>query len=217
MLLDLQFAKASPLDRRTAPRSAAVLFGRLMRTDKQEYDCETLEVALGGLIITADVRLEVGEPLIANFDLLGSVVGRILRKVAGGYVLVLETTPKREKKLAQQLAEVTNRLTTPDAQLRRHRRAPVNGIVDVDLGSGPVAFRCLNVSVSGALIQCEERPEVGTPVSFGGLPATVVRHDVRGIAVNFGEDQPSLKAACGLVRPGKPAAPAPSPTSFFGR
>jgi hypothetical protein len=53
-----------------------VLFGRLMRADKQEYDCETVEVALGGLVITSDVRLEMGEPLIANFDLLGSVVGR---------------------------------------------------------------------------------------------------------------------------------------------
>lgn len=194
-----------------------MLFGRLMRADKQEYDCETVEVALGGLVITSDVRLEMGEPLIANFDLLGSVVGRILRKVAGGYVLVLETTPKREDKLAKQLAELTKRLTTPDAQLRRHRRAPVNGIVDVDLGSGPVAFRCLNVSVSGALIQCEERPEVGTAVSFGGLPATVVRHDARGIAVTFGEHQPSLKAACGLVRPGKPAVAAPSLPSLSGR
>jgi hypothetical protein len=196
----LQFAKASPLERRTAPRSAAVLFGRLMRADKQEYDCETVEVALGGLVITADIRLEVGEPLIANFDLLGSVVGRILRKVAGGYVLVLETTPKREQKLAQQIAELSRRLTEPDGLLRRHRRAPVNGIVDVDFGGKSVSHRCLNISVSGALLASDDLPDLGVAVSFGGVPAKVVRHDLRGFAVAFDTLQPSLKAASGLIR-----------------
>jgi len=200
----LQFAKASPLERRTAPRSAAVLFGRLMRADKQEYDCETVEVALGGLVITADIRLEVGEPLIANFDLLGSVVGRILRKVAGGYVLVLDTTPKREQKLAQQIAELSRRLTEQDGRLRRHRRAPVNGMVDIDFGGKSVSYRCLNVSVSGALLECDDLPDLGVSVSFSGVPAKVVRHDIRGFAVAFDELQPSLKAVCALIRPAKP-------------
>lgn len=163
-----------------------------MRRDKREYACETVQISSTGIVITCDVRLEIGEPIVAFFDLLGAVQGRVGRKVPGGYVLELETTDRRRAKLEAQVQEWAARLAFNAQKLRRHRRLTLKLNLDVDLGKGPVIVRCLNISVSGALLEMATWPPIGSTITVAGRPAKIVRHDARGIGVEFETQMPSL-------------------------
>lgn len=166
-----------------------------MRRNKTEYACETLEVSNSGVVIVSDVRLEIGETVIAYLDLLGGVEAKVSRKVAGGYVLTINTTPRRRSKIASQVDELMVRLAGPGSRLRRHRRVVSNLSLNVDLGCGPSLVRCLNISVSGALLEHEHCPPIGLDVVVGGRKARVVRHEPRGFAVAFDEPLASLDQA----------------------
>ena len=163
-----------------------------MRQDKKEYACETVQIAAGGVVITADVRLEVGEPIVACFDLLGAVCGHIKRKVPGGYVLEFETTPRRRAKLDSLVQGLVARLAWNGQRLRRHRRLTLKLNLDVNLGGGPTTVRCLNISLSGALLETLQQTPVGTLITVADHPARVVRHDPRGLGVQFEPHLPSL-------------------------
>jgi len=158
-----------------------------MRRDKKEHVCETLEVSAGGVVIATDVRLEIGEPVVAYFDLLGGVAGRVVRKVAGGYVIAVDASPRRRAKLVAQVQDISARLNDPSQRLRRHRRVATNMCLEADVGDGPILVRCLNISVSGALIECmgDQLPEVDQAILVGGRHARVIRHELRGYAVAF--------------------------------
>ncbi|MFZ4805946.1 MAG: PilZ domain-containing protein [Hyphomicrobiaceae bacterium] len=195
----MEFAKAAPLERRGFARSSVVLFGRLMRADKREYNCQTLELAVGGLVLATDCRLEIGESVVVYLDLLGGVDGRVSRKVAGGYVIAINATPRRRARLTAQIQELAARLALAGQHIRRNRRLMVSLGLEIDDGSGrPSIQRCLNISVTGALIEATEPPPIGTAIRIGGRGARVVRHEVRGYAITFDEPVATLDWAVRL-------------------
>lgn len=166
-----------------------------MRANKQEYSCETLEVATGGVVIATPVRLEIGEKVVAYLDLLGGLEAKVARKVVGGYVLSLIATPARKVRLAAQVRELEARLAAPGQQMRRHQRVLTNLCLDLEWRGARKLYRCLNISASGALIESEHLLPIGAEVAVGGLQAHVVRHEPRGFAVEFEEPLGSLDRA----------------------
>ena len=113
--------------------------------------------------------------------------GKVARIRDDGFALELNTTPRKKAKLAAQLTWLANKHELDLPEDRRHERIqPRNpsGIMTLDDGR---QYRCriIDLSVSGAAIEINVRPAIGTQVTLGNMRGQVVRHFEDGIAIEF--------------------------------
>jgi hypothetical protein len=178
---------ATPLERRRDKRYNITLLGRFMRENKQEFPCKLRDISTGGAAIMSPVELEIGERIVAYFDHIGGIEGIVVRCFEGGFGIELRVTQHKRDKLAAQLAWLSNRAHDHSLPQRRHDRfALTNKTATLVLDEGiSVQVRVLDVSISGASIETEARPPIGSEVVLGKLRARVARHHVVGIGLEF--------------------------------
>ncbi len=176
-------------ERRRYKRIELTLLGRFMRADKQEYTCRLNDISIGGASIASDVLPNERERVVVQFEEIGILEGEVVRAFPGGFAMTFTATHRRRQKLAAQLTWLLNRHELDAADQRRpghDRIALIPKPVAIVFPDGEVYERnVLDVSISGASIQMELRPALGTTLVVGRLPARVVRHHDRGIGVEF--------------------------------
>ncbi len=174
-------------DRRRHKRLAVTLKGRFMREDKQEYECILVDISAGGAAVTASVRPESGERIVASFDQIGMLEGTVVREVEGGFAFRIMATKHKREKLVAQLTWLANRSELGTAEERRHERiTPPNSLVSLQIvDEPPMTCRLLDISISGASVVSPLRPPLGTEVTLGRLRARVVRLHGQGFGVQF--------------------------------
>lgn len=180
-----------PHERRRFQRVTVDLSGRYMLTDKNEYGCFVVDMSPGGVLMNAPQLGEVGEHVIAYIDHIGRVEGKIARKFDGGFAMTIEASMRKRDKLAAQLTWLANRKALNLPEDRRHERIlPKNPDSQITLPDGQI-LRCrlLDLSLSGAAVMLQTKPEIGTQVLLGRIRARVVRHIENGIAVEFANIQ----------------------------
>ncbi|MDX2157612.1 MAG: PilZ domain-containing protein [Hyphomicrobiaceae bacterium] len=174
-------------DRRRHRRVPLSLLGRFMRANKQEYPCKLVDISVGGAALMSPVPVEDGERVVVYLDVLGGLEGKVVRQLPGGFAMELSATPHKREKLAAQITWLINRHELGTADGRRHERiVPRKSSSTLEV-EGDVITPCqvLDVSISGASIETEARPPIGTEVKLGKLRSRVVRHHETGLAVRF--------------------------------
>jgi hypothetical protein len=174
-------------ERRRFQRVSLSLQGRFMLEDRQEYDCEVINMSPGDLALTAPVSGRMGERVVAYVDHLGRLEGKIARLLPNGFAIILSATPRKRDKLAAQLTWLANRQILQLPEDRRHGRfAPRNSMGHMILPNGlNVVCRVIDLSLSGAAIGTEHRPQLGALVTIGKVQGRVVRYIENGFAVEF--------------------------------
>jgi hypothetical protein len=178
---------SKPLERRRHARVKLALLGRYMLEDKREFPCQTIDVSVGGLSITAPVRGALGERIVAYFDALGRVEGIVVRHLEFGFALKVNMTPAKREKLVNQLTWLVNRKTLGLPEDRRHERIvpkDTNTIIKLADGSTFPA-KIVDISISGAAITCTGQAPMGAMLHIGKRPARVVRVFDHGLALEF--------------------------------
>ncbi len=173
-------------DKRRHYRVTVPLLGRYMLANREEYPCQTVNISPGGLLVTAPVRGEVGERIVAYLEHLGRIEGEIVRHVDEGFAMTIAATVRKRDKLASQLTWLANRTALGLPEDRRHERVtPRNAgsVLKVNGREHPV--RLIDVSMSGAALSTELKLPLGTGVVVGATAAKVVRHFQGGLAVEF--------------------------------
>lgn len=175
------------LDRRRHRRFAIPLLGRFMRANKQEFPCKLVDISVGGVSVNAPVDLEIGERVVAYFDHLGGLEGHVVRVFHGGFAIELIATAYKREKLAAQITYLVNKHELGTAEHRRHERRLLNPSksTTLKLGDDIEPASVVDVSMSGASVQTDVRPAIGTEVMLGKLRAKVVRHHGEGIGLEF--------------------------------
>ncbi len=178
-------------DQRRHRRVALSLLGRFMRANRHEYPCRLNDISVGGAAINSPIEVEIGERIVVYFDHLGGLEGHVVRLFEGGFAMQFKVTPHKREKLAAQLTWLVNRDALTGADQRRHDRIPAEDRTQaVLLDSGEtLACQVADVSISGASLNMEARPPVGTILTLGRLRARVVRHHEQGIGVQFTDIQ----------------------------
>ena len=174
-------------DRRRHKRVNITLLGRFMRANKQEYPCKLIDISVGGTAMMSPVAVEDGERIVAYFDHIGGIEGTVARTFDGGFAIRLSVTAHKREKLAAQLTWLINRSARLVADDRQHKRnLPGNERSSLQLDEGIVIpCRVLDISISGASLETQARPEIGREVMLGKLRASVTRHHANGIGVQF--------------------------------
>ena len=118
---------------------------------------------------------------------VGRIEGRVARIFAGGFAIQMQLTPAKRDKLADQLTWLANRNSLGLLEDRRHQRvAPHDRYTTLKLANGrEFAARLIDISMSGAAVNVDFQPPIGSAVVVGSTPAQVVRLLDNGIAVEF--------------------------------
>lgn len=174
-------------DRRRHKRFPLTLLGRFMRATKHEYPCKLIDISVGGAAMMSPVGVEEGERIVAYFDHIGGIEGHVSRIFDGGFAIHLQATQHKREKLAAQITWLINREHLSGIDARRHERFTVGQkISTLKLAEGlTTECRILDVSLSGASVETDARPQLGTELMLGKLRSLVVRHHEHGIGVQF--------------------------------
>src|SRR5271170_4537348 len=78
-----------PLERRRHQRVKVNVLGRYMRSDRQEFPCQTIDMSPGGVALFAPVKGYIGEKIIVYLDHLGRIEGPVVRHLESGFALSL--------------------------------------------------------------------------------------------------------------------------------
>ena len=170
------------------------VLGRYMLADRREFPCQVLEMSPGDAIVVAPVAGGAGEKVIAYVDHVGRIEGTILTQMEGGFLMDIAASPRKRDKMAAQLTWLANKDVLNLPEDRRHERVvPDIRHSTVVLDDGR-RYNCkiIDISLSGAAIELDVRPAMGTPVTLGRMRARVVRHFQNGVAVEFASAQEML-------------------------
>nr|WP_276082057.1 PilZ domain-containing protein [Methylobacterium sp. GC_Met_2] len=111
--------------------------------------------------------------------------GVVLHGRPGGFVFQVVANPERRSRIEARLAWLRT-ADEQDDQRKATRIVPVHRQVQVLLQGARVAEALVaDLSMTGAALLLEKRPEVGATVTVGKRYATVVRHTAEGIGVAF--------------------------------
>jgi len=174
-------------ERRRHQRVRVNLQGRYMLADRSEFPCQVVNISPGGIALLAPVSGAVGDRVIAYVDHLGRLEGKIARQLQNGFAMTIAATPRKRDMLAAQLTWLANRSILNLPEDRRHGRfvPRITGARLILPNGTNVGVRLLDLSLSGAGIGTQERPEIGSYVTIGKIPGRVVRHLEQGFAIEF--------------------------------
>ncbi len=170
------------------------VLGRYMLANRREFPCQILEMSPGDAVVIAPAAGLPGERVIAYVDHIGRIEGTILNQIEGGFVMDIAASPRKRDKMAAQLTWLANKDILNLPEDRRHERVvPDIRHSSVVLDDGR-RYNCkiIDISLSGAAIELDVRPAMGTPVTLGRMRARVVRHFQNGVAVEFASAQEML-------------------------
>lgn len=180
-------------DRRGQERFRVKLYGRFMLEDQTEHPCAVEDISTGNVSLRTDHAGNAGEKVIVYLDQIGRIEGVITRKDVNGFALTILATDRKREKLAAQLSWLTNRERHGAIEDRRHERiAPRNPNTVLHMSDGrQYQCRIIDLSLSGAAIEIDVKPAMGTPVILGTMQGHIVRHFDEGVAVQFASVQAS--------------------------
>ncbi|WP_090597437.1 PilZ domain-containing protein [Pelagibacterium luteolum] len=170
------------------------ILGRYMLADRREFPCQVIEMSPGDAVVIAPVSGRVGEKVIGYLDHLGRVEGTILETFDGGFRMDLVASSRKREKLAAQLTWLANRDLLNLPEDRRHERVVPDIRHSSILLEDGRRYNCkiTDISLSGAAVEIDVRPALGTPITLGRMRARVIRHFSDGIAVEFASVQEML-------------------------
>lgn len=174
-------------DRRRFRRVNVALTGRFMRPDLQEFPCETINVSAGNIAVQSAGKVEIGNRVITYLDELGRIEGTVARIFDNGFALTINATLYKREKLIDKLVWLGNQDKLYGIEARGHVRIKPddsNAILVLEDGR-QIECQIVDMSVTGAALAIDFKPDPGAAVKLGKLPAKVVRHIDGGIAIQF--------------------------------
>lgn len=174
-------------DRRYFHRVRTQLLGRFMCEDKQEYPCRIIDMSAGGLAVQAATSATMGERVVVYVDQIGRIEGVVSRVFPEGFAVKIIATDYKREKIVNQLTWLVNRSRLNMAEERTHERmTPKRPNTQLTLIDGSVLpCQVLDISLSGASVSINPRPQIGQPVVLGLTRGNVVRHHEHGIGIRF--------------------------------
>jgi len=178
-------------ERRKHQRVAFEAKGRFLAPDGSEHECSIRDMSLGGIALSTDIAIEIGENIIVYLDEFGRFEGKIVRVYEGGFAIETAISGPRRERLAQRL-EALARGEKIEVSARRSfaRYAPGEAGLEessvLTIGDGSsMPCRIIDMSLGGAQVAVEQRPPIGTEVSIGRMSGRVVRHTEEGVGIQF--------------------------------
>src|SRR6202453_3502869 len=110
-VLAWKLPEPAEVERRHDQRVEVSLLGRFMRSDRQEFDCESIDASPNGVAFSSHAGVQHGERIVAYLNQIGRGEGRVARIFPGGFAIRMNVPPAKRDKLAHQQARLSQRPT----------------------------------------------------------------------------------------------------------
>ncbi len=163
------------------------LLGRYMLESRQEYPCQTVEMSPGDMVLFAPVKAQIGERVVVYLDQLGRFAGVAESRGQTGFTIAMSLSAAKRDRLADQLTWFATRGAINLPEDRRHDRIiPLRQRSFLRLPNGEERLvKLRDISLSGAGVETELKPPIGSHILIGATPAVVVRHFPGGLGAEF--------------------------------
>ena len=153
------------------------------------FACRTNRISPHQMMVDVPVVGRVGDRLTSYFRDFGKLDGRIIDTRRGGFLLELDLSDAKRKKLANKLTWLEEKSKDPGIpELRKEgaRIVPAHSHATLTLADGAV-HECfiVDMSVGGVAVSAQLQPPIGTPLAVGACVGRVVRLFDTGFAVKF--------------------------------
>ncbi len=170
------------------------VLGRYMLSDKREFPCQVIEMSPGDAVVIAPVAGKYDERVVVYLDHLGRIEGPVSEMIDGGFEMTLIASARKRDKMSAQLTWLANKDELNLAEDRRHdRMVPDHRHSKIVFDDGR-EYNCkiVDISLSGAAVEMDVLPAIGSPVTLGRMRARVTRHFSSGVGVEFASIQQML-------------------------
>jgi hypothetical protein len=180
-------------EKRIYERISLSLKGQLFDPgDETEVSCELINLSAGGAALKTDSELPAGKHMVVYIEGFGRYEGTVVVHSNGTLALHFTIGELKRKRLAEMLHQFVSRGLPGVTELRRFSRTASSSSGEIVLENG-VRLACdiLDISLDGASLKTDGRPEIGEVVALGRSLGRVVRHHRHGIAIQYVQEVPA--------------------------
>jgi PilZ domain len=186
-------ASTSTQEKRKYERISLSLKGQLFDPgDETEISCELVNLSAGGAALKTDSELPAGKHMVVYIEGFGRYEGTVVVHGNGTLALHFTIGELKRKRLAEMLHQFVSRGLPGITELRRFERTASSSSGEIVLENGNrLTCDILDISLDGASLKTDGRPEIGEVVALGRSLGRVVRHHRHGIAIQYVKEVPA--------------------------
>lgn len=188
-LADIVAEAVKVADNRAHRRVTVPLRVRYLLPDQTEYGGRILNISVGGALIEARPGATQGDKVILYIDELGRFDAEVLRIERDGFACRFIDRRARQKRIADTLTWLLNGgdklLNRRSAKRIRQEKTATAYFKD---GTQQPCI-IVDVSTSGASLQIDPKPVIGSQFQIGQMMVRVVRHHDEGVGAEFISDK----------------------------
>lgn len=173
------------VDRRKHGRVDYAAKAAFLNAAGDENPCLIVNISVGGALLKAKTPPKSGEQVVLYIDNVGRFEGKVVRAGKHTFAVDYRSRKARSKRTADILTQAVNR---PNGQIDRRAKPRIRSeaSAQIQLATGEtVDAEILDISLTGASIGIDPRPEIDALLTVGRTAARVVRHHEHGIGVIF--------------------------------
>jgi hypothetical protein len=174
-------------NRREHERWAVSLDGQLfVPAEESEQPCQIVDLSAGGARVVCEDVPPCATYVILYVNGFGRFPAVTTRYQDGAIGLRFDMTEHKRKKLTTQIKAFLQAGIVGVTNLRRYRRVPVPAEGSFLREDGQeIACAIRDFSLQGLFLETHIRPPLGEVITIGHHQGRVVRHEAKGIAVQF--------------------------------
>ncbi len=172
-------------ERRRYRRVDLTIKARVLKANGEEEPCLVVNISAGGALLKAVNPPAAGENVVLYIDEVGRHEGQVIRSAKHFFAVDYRGRRAKTKRTADNLTHtLNNRQMKLDRRNSPRIRQDQPTVLTLESGES-IACEILDISLTGASIAIDPRPELGVKVTVGRMVGKVVRRHEKGVGIVF--------------------------------
>ncbi|NWG71373.1 MAG: PilZ domain-containing protein [Parvularculaceae bacterium] len=186
---------ADIIERRRHARVDMPLKARFLGASGEERPCLVTNVSAGGALLRAAAPPRQGEQVVLYIDDVGRFEGKVVRSAGNEFAIDYRGRRSKNRRTADALTVmIHNRAVGADRRAAPRIKTEARAVLRLESGEmQPCSI--LDISLTGASLEIDPRPPLGSIVTLGKMTAKVVRRHEKGVGVVFGGPAKKMEEA----------------------
>jgi len=172
-------------ERRRYRRVDLSIKARVLKANGEEEPCLVVNISAGGALLKAVNPPAAGEHVVLYIDEVGRHEGQVIRSARHFFAVDYRGRRAKTKRTADNLTQtLNNRQMKLDRRNSPRIRQDQPTVLTLESGES-IACEILDISLTGASIAIDPRPDLGVKVTVGRMVGKVVRRHEKGVGIVF--------------------------------
>lgn len=172
-------------ERRRFRRVDLSIKARVLKENGEEEPCLVVNISAGGALLKAVNPPAAGEHVVLYIDEVGRHEGQVIRSAKHFFAVDYRGRRAKTKRTADSLTQTLNtRQMKLDRRTTPRIKSDQPTVLTLESGES-IACEILDISLTGASVAIDPKPELGVKVTVGRMTGKVVRRHEKGVGIVF--------------------------------